>query len=272
MKRCLFLLLGLLAGCTGDVYLTPPGGGSGGGSGGDGPGEVVDEFPEFDGATLVVQRPLSASIHYTEDGVELDAEVLSAEGDTLDFDAIVWTSDQENGAIFEGNSGDTDLDWGIHAITATADLPNGDRLQSTFGGIRVQGRQTGIYAGNMDISVAIDFQGTPVNAQCAGGLDFMVDMAGRTLGGGGQCAVNLVVINSIDMNYNVNADIDGDNADGNVGIDLGFIDVPISFDGGFVSDGEFEAFFDGQVLTFGLDGSMKASRVSPYVDPDETAQ
>ena len=50
------------------------------------------------------------------------------------------------------------LDIGIHSISATVELPNGDRLKETLGGIRIQSPLTGVYSGNANFDVT-DFDG-----------------------------------------------------------------------------------------------------------------
>lgn len=266
----------LLGGCTGDASFLPGNAFTGGVGGddddddsavGDDDDDSKDDFSEFDGATLRIVSPQSAEILFTDDGQELRAELLDADGDPMDWNGLVWTSDQEDDPIFEGLEGDVDLHWGIHELTATANLPNGDRLVTTIGGVRVQGRQTGVYAGSMNINVAMEFQGTPVNAACNGGLDFEVDMSGEVLAGGGSCTLNLVVLPGFDVNYDLDAEVDGDSASGDVGVDIGFFALPIGFDGDFPQDGVLTADFSGQIVTFDMTGSIEAERVSLYVDP-----
>ena len=229
--------------------------------------EPEELFPEFDNATLEVHSPASAEILFVEDMVQFDAEIVGEDGEVLDFDEIVWETDQAFAPIFEGNFGESFMDWGIHTFTVTANLPNGDRLQTVLGGVRIQGRHTGVYAGNLAMNVDMEFQGTPVNAACNGGLDFVIDMSGELLGGGGQCAIALVIIDPIDVTYEVNADVEDDRADGNVGIDIGFFALPIGFEGDFEGDGQLHADFEGGLLGFNMAGTLDAHRLSVYVDP-----
>ncbi len=229
--------------------------------------EPEDLFPEFDGATLEVYSPQSAEIIFLEDGITFDAEIIGVDGDVLDFDEIVWETDQEFGPIFEGTYGESFMDWGIHTFTITAELPNGDRLQTVLGGVRIQGRHTGVYAGNLAMNVDMEFQGTPVNAACNGGLDFVIDMAGEVLSGGGQCSIALVIIDPIDVTYEVNADVEDDEAIGDVGIDIGFFALPIGFEGEFEGDSDLHADFEGGLLGFNMAGTLDAHRLSVYVDP-----
>lgn len=255
----------VLAGCQGETYL----------SGGDclpQPGDdddsadIDDQFTEFDGSTLHVYSPLPAGIFYLEDDMELDAEVLDTDGEPLDFEDIIWETDLDDDVILEGMSGDVELDWGIHTITVTADLPNGTRLQTILGGIRVQGVNTGIYSGNFAMNIHAEYQGTPITASCLGGLDFVVEMDGETLiGDSGQCTINLIIMGEMDVNYGVEGEVDDDEVTGDIQLDLGFFDLPVGYDG-TIEDGEIYAEFGGSVILFDFDGNIDAHRVSPYVD------
>ena len=231
--------------------------------------EPVDEFTEFDGATLEVYSPVSGDILFLDEGQYLDAEILDSEGNPMDFDEIIWETDQVEGAIHIGLADEVNLPHGIHEFRVTAELPNGDRLQTVLGGVRIQSRHTGVYAGQVTINVALEFQGTPVNAQCVGGLDFVVDMAGEAFGGAGGCSISLVVLPGFDVEYNIDADIDGDDVDGNIGINVMFFDLPIGFEGGFVEEDVIEAGFEGGLPLLGIDmsGIIEAHRVSSYVEP-----
>jgi len=88
---CLALALPLLLiGCS-DVMLA---------GGADGDEELAAaSFPEFDGATLQVSEPVSGTIVLLDEGLALEAEVVSASGTTMDFDAIVLTTDQHEDVL-----------------------------------------------------------------------------------------------------------------------------------------------------------------------------
>lgn len=260
MKRTSLVLVSVLsaamvAGCNGDASLN--------GIGGNTP---EDQFPEFDGAELVVHSPVSADIYLRDEGVPFEAEIIGADGSVLDFEDIVFESDID-GEVFVGTDGEEFVDWGIHTFTATADLPNGDRLVYAAGGVRVQGEHTGVYSGNLNITLDAEFQGTPVSGSCNGGLDFVVDMSGTIMDGGGGCVVDLLVLGQFDVSYNLDADIFDDDAEGNIGVDVGFFELPVDWQGEFDNDDAFEADFSGGALIFDLAGRIEATRVSPYVDP-----
>ncbi|MEE2827635.1 MAG: hypothetical protein VX498_00485 [Myxococcota bacterium] len=224
-----------------------------------------DLFPEFDGATLEVLSPQPAGIFLLDEAVSLEARILSSEGEVMDFESILWETDEE-GSIAEGSSQEVWLDWGIRTVTVTAALPNGDRLQTILGGIRVQGRHTGIYGGDLAINLNAEFEGTPITASCLGGLNFIVDMSGEILEADeGSCTINLLVMGEMDIGYGVQAEVSDDLADGNIQINTGFFDLPIAFEGGFEDD-ELTAEFEGDAFVFSFDGSLSARRLSPYVD------
>jgi len=260
--RLVGLLSLFLVACGSDSMLV------GDSDGGDGDSGVEAEiFPEFDGATLVVYEPISASIHLVDHPLTLSAEVVGADGEVLDFAPIVWTSDLVDEDLLEAPAGDAELPFGIHAITATADLPNGDRLQTTLGGVRVQGEHTGVYAGNMNIALSGDFQGTPISASCVGGLDFVVDMSGALLGGDGQCTVDLLVLGSFDVAYDLSADIAEHAADGDVAVDMGFFPLSLAWTGEFDEESTLNGGFEGGMMLFDMEGTVEADRISLYVDP-----
>lgn len=254
----LFVLAAVLAaGCNGDANFS--------GIGGDTPEEL---FPEFDGATLDVLSPVSGDIYLRDEGVPFEARILGADGNVLDFTDIVWETDQEPDVqIFVGTEGAEFVNWGIHQFTATADLPNGDRLVYAAGGVRVQGEHTGVYSGNLNITLDAEFQGTPISGSCNGGLDFVVDMSGTLLDGGGQCVVDLLVLGQFDVSYNLDASIFDDDAEGDIGVDVGFFEIPIQWDGEFQDEDRLVAEFSGGAFLFDMSGEIEGHMVSPYVDP-----
>lgn len=259
MTRIALLVLPvfLLTACTGETFLSTTG---------DGEGET-NEYPEFDGAYLQVLSPTPSSVYLLGEGLPLEAQIISSEGEVLEFEDVHWESNVE-GELATGLDESVDLDWGIKIITATADLPNGDRLQTVIGGVRVQGRHTGIYAGNIAINVNAEFEGTPITASCLGGLAFVVDMSGEVLiGEDSSCTINLLVIGEFDIGYGVEAAVEDDLADGSIQINTGFIDVPVAFEGDF-EDGNLTADFEGDLFLFGFDGSINTTRLSQLVDAD----
>jgi hypothetical protein len=243
----MLLLSAALSGCPGALTITGP----------ERVGEAGEDLSAFDGASMVVSSPQPAQIYDLAEDLALEAEILDADGEPLDL---------EEEPLFVGSRGEVGVPWGIHTFTVTAALPNGDRLQTSVGAVRVQSEHTGIYSGTFGLTVNAELQGTPISAACLGGLDLTIDMAGEALRGDeGQCSINLVVLGQLDVSYGVAGDVNGDDVQGDIQLDLGFFDVPVGFDG--VLDGdELQAEFGGSVILFDFDGFIDARRVSPYVD------
>lgn len=245
-----FFLAG--AACAGDAYVQST-------------DRIDSDGAEYEGASLVVHSPASASINYTEFGLELSAEVLDADGEPMEFEEISWTFAGDEEAAFVGLESILDLEYGIYDLTVTADLPGGSRLQTNLSSIRLQGERTGIYAGNLEMAADIDFQGTAFTATCLGGMTFTVGMDGETLEGDGGCSMVLVIIDPIEVAYALGGEVDGADAAGDIGLDLGFADVPVAWDGGFEGDA-FSADFVGSAVLFEFVGAINATRISEYVD------
>ncbi len=93
--------------------------------------------PSWQHAELVVHSPSSPSFVFIGEPLILSSEIIADDGTQVEFDEVIWTSDLE-GEIYRGREGEAFLDFGVHTITAWAELPNGDRLQATYGGVRVQ--------------------------------------------------------------------------------------------------------------------------------------
>lgn len=223
------------------------------------------DLAQYAGATLVVYSPASASIVEIGEPLELKAGIISAEGESLEFDAIEWTSSLQDTGIFSGKEGAVYLDIGKHDITASAQLPNGDRLDWTNGGVRVQSPNAGIYAGSVTISVSGEFQDTPLTASCTGAVDFVVDMAGEVMGGSGSCMIELIVTDGFEVSYDVLGSIVGNEVTGSVQVSTGIFPIPVPWDGEF-NDGVLTGGFDGDLLVFTFEGLVQARKVTSYTD------
>jgi hypothetical protein len=249
-------LFGFSAACSGDAYVRST-------------DTINTEGAGFEGASLIVHSPASASINYTEFGLELSAEVLNADGEPIEFEDITWTFARDEDPAFVGLESVLDLDYGIYDLTVTADLPGGSRLQTNLSSIRMQGERTGIYAGNLLMAADMDFQGTAFTATCLGGMTFVVGMDGETLHGDGGCSMILVIIDPIDVAYALGGEVDGADASGAIGLDLaGFFEIPVDWEGSFEGE-DFSAGFAGSAILFEFEGSIDATRISEYVDEPE---
>ena len=245
-------LLGAISACSGDAYVVST--------------DSIDTSPEFDGATLAVHTPASASINHTELGLDLSAELLDIEGNPLEFEDISWTFVGDEEPTFVGNETTLELEPGIYDILVMASTPNGGLLQTTLNGVRVQGERTGVYAGNLEMAAALEFQGTAVNTGCVGGITFEIGMDGEVIEGDGGCSMILVILDPIDVSYSLGGEVDGADAAGDIGLDLGFFELPVGWDGGFEGD-VFAASFAGNAVLFEFEGVINATRITEYVNP-----
>ncbi len=230
------------------------------------PTDTPEEVPDpFEGAVIAVRSPVAGEIYDATQPIPFSADILSATGQRLSFDQLVWSSDIDGADVLDGASGDVTLTPGVHTIVAQAWLPNNERLAFALGGVRVQDPRTGVYAGNMAIDVITDVNGTPITASCLGGLDFEVDVEGREVSGGGACSVSLVVLGNIDIRYDFNGDIVGDDVFGNIGVDLGFFSLPVGYTAAFQPDGRLTGGFATPAIIVDLAASFSARRISPYI-------
>ncbi len=227
--------------------------------------DSIETFSEFDEASLIVTSPAPASVNYTELGLSLAGQVVDADGEPMEFTDITWTFEGDEDPTFVGTETVLDLDYGFYDLVVNADLPNGSRLQTNLPAIRMQGERTGIYAGNLELSAALEFQGMPVNTGCVGGMTFTVGMDGETIEGDGGCSMILVIMDPIDVAYSLGGEVDGADAAGDIGLDLGFFDLPVGWDGGFEGEA-FTADFSGSAILFDFEGLINATRITDLVD------
>jgi hypothetical protein len=273
LSRRLAAGLGLAcaSGCTSDEWPLNDDESSSSSPGDDDGGESETTAAAIDGAHLEVFEPESPSIHYLGDAVPLVAEVRGADDLSIGFDDIVWTADTVEQTLHFGADGAIELTPGIYDITATAKLPNGDRLETTVGGVRVQTRWSGNYAGNALLTLQVEFQGFPVAPTCNGPLDAVVGFDGETIEfTEGGCTLN-AIITQFDVVYAIEGEFNGGVGEGTIDYDLGGL-LTLSFEwtGAFTEDG-FLGFFEGTVpLPFvgevAATGRFDAPFVSPWLD------
>jgi hypothetical protein len=278
----------------------------------DGLSGTSKDASQYANASLVVDSPTSGEIYLIDDALLLKGKIVDKDGTPLDFIDIVWRTDQMETPIGVGTDEEVYLDIGIHSINATVELPNGDRLKETLGGIRIQSPLTGVYSGNANFDVT-DFDGltdmlggfgggndsgeepttdeegeepteeeggeeggipgldgidlSQLTASCVGGLDFIVDMWGKVMDGGGECSINLMITDPFDLNYSIAGDITQNDAEGNVEISLGFLPIAFDWQGTFNND-RLHGEFEGDSFLFKLKGSLDARRLTRYVDMD----
>lgn len=266
-------LMGGATGCTSDEW--PPvepeqEADSEGGSGGEGAGDALQD------ATLRVFEPESASIHLIGEPVPLIAQVTDRDGFPVAYDAVAWTSDQQEAPLSSTAEGEVELDPGIHEITARVSLPDGDRLETRVGGVRVQSYITGQWAAEATMAMAVEFQGLALAPTCTTPFDFSVGMDGKSIeiGGDGLCTLDLVLL-QIPVAFTMNPNPpDAGLITGTITYDfVGFIAVDMAITGKLDGDGLF-ATFDGEVgipllFTAPINGLLIGNRVTPYLPEDD---
>jgi hypothetical protein len=170
----------------------------------------------FDGATLQVLAPTSGIFLPLEDPHSFKAVILDAEGNELLFDDIQWTTNEDLGWEPTGASFRDKLDVGLHNITATAALPNGDRLVYTVGGVLVQSKFAGTYAGLFSADVVYN----GITVTCSGSSVIIVEPYGENAFGEGDCLASML---GRDLPLEFIYDLDNDNGhlEGTAGANIG---------------------------------------------------
>lgn len=219
--------------------------------------DTVD--PVWDSARLVITSPASGAFLPWGEVASFTAEVQDADGHRLDFDDIQWSSDidaawRPSGSSFE----DASLDVGTHALTATAELPNGDRLAYTIGGVLVQSDYTGVYSGTLQIDITVQ----SYTVSCAGGASIVVDAYGQAVTGDASCIVSLNGYD-LDMSYLFDLSNTAGALDGAVGADLVWFTYDFDSTGVISEDGAIEGDFADDVFgVMTVAGHYTAERVS----------
>ena len=269
------LVVGLLAGGCGDDL--PPLDEQGSSSSGAASSSSGAEH-DYDLARLEILAPESASIHSLGEPLHLAAQVTDPAGLPLDVADVAWSTDAAESPVLEGLEGDVELRAGIYALTATAHLPNGDRLATTVGGVRVQARWTGVYTGTTLVAVQAELPtGGPLTVTCEGPLDFVVSLDGTEAPvDDGECTIS-VLGQSLPATYAIElviypAGLVRGTVDLAFDTPVGAFDLPLELTGAFYDD-RFSAGLSGTVeLPFigaaEASGSLQARLVDRYVNPE----
>lgn len=225
--------------------------------------DTEPDYSAFDGATLVVTAPSSGAFLPYGEASTFSAEVRDAEGNLLEFDDIAWSSDIDSAWLLAGAAvEDAGLDVGTHALTAVADLPNGDRLAYTIGGVLVQSAYTGVYTGTLQVDATAEYDGTSYSAGCAGAITLVVDAYGETAVGDAGCLLSLLGY-ELDTSYIFDLANDGGTLSGAAALDLSFYELDIEASGEITEDGTATVDFSDDVYGFALlDGHVDVTRVS----------
>ena len=248
-----FLLLLPLAACTGGAVLS---------------GSDSDEFAAYDGANLRITEPGSGDRLMIEEAHTFTAELRDASDVVMPYDDIAWSSSADaawlpTGATFS----DDTLAPGMHDITAEATLPNGDRVAHTIGGVRLQSKWAGTYAGLFSSNVHTQYQNQPITVTCSGAATLMVDLLGERATGGADCVVSLNG-NDVPVAYTFELTNEDGDLTGTAILDLAFAQVPFEATGTIDPDTfELNLAFGGDIPVIGTtDGTVAADRVSLDVE------
>lgn len=222
-----------------------------------------EDYSEFDGAQLVIVTPASGDFLPYEEPSDFEAQILDAEGNVMAFDDIVWTSDVDDAwSLLGATLEDDTLDVGTHALTATAELPNGDRLAYTIGGVLVQSIYTGVYTGTLNVTAEGDYNGTTLSTGCGGAITLVVDAYGETAEGDAGCLINLLGY-EVDTTYLFDLENDDGALAGTAALDLSFYQLEIETEGAIDDDGVLTLAFATDVFgLLTLDATVEAARVT----------
>lgn len=257
------LLLSILVACNDNTLIVD--GATDDGTGSDPTSDTAQAAldAEWDGARLVVEAPLSGDFLPMGEAADFRAVVLGADGTVKDFPDVTWSSDVDTDWALSGaDAQDAGLGVGTHAITAEAVLPNGDRLAYSVGGVLVQSAYAGVYVGDLAITAAGDYNGTPVSVGCSGSLTLVVDAEGETAVGDAGCLLSLFGYD-IDTQYAFDLVNDDGDLSGEASIDLSFYSLPVDTEGEITEDGELSGSFGADVMGYvTLEGAYTATRIT----------
>ncbi len=226
--------------------------------------DTTPDTSKWDGANLVVLSPHSGDFIPLGEDVHLEAQVISPEGDVLDHDDIQWVTDQDPGWLYVGAEGNVgDFPVGEHVITASTELPNGDRLAFAVGGVLVQHELAGVYSGSFGLSVSYDLNGTPLSASCLGATNFEVDPYGEVLDGDAACTIDLFGF-STEVAFGVGGEIDPEawSVTGDLAIVILYWELPTEYEGSFSDGPTFSGGFATEIVGLAIEGSLEAERVA----------
>lgn len=212
---------------------------------------------EWGEARLEILQPLSGDFLPWEEDNSFEAVVYDSEGNATDFSEISWTSSVDGewagaGAAFEDDS----LDVGVHTLTATAELPNGDRLVYAVGGVLVQSAYAGTYTGTLSIDAAYD----TYQVGCSGAALLYVDAYGELIDGNAGCSISLQGFD-LDLAYLISGDNIGGEVAGTAAVDIFGFEVPMDMRGELSEEGQFSAEFAGDAYVE-IAGTLDLTRIS----------
>lgn len=221
---------------------------------------VTTTAVDWEGASLVINSPLSGAFVPHGEAATFSATVYDAAGAPTTFDSIEWGSDLDAAwTITGGNVSDATLDVGTHTITASAALPNGDRLSTAVGGVLVQSEFAGIYSGSISITASYDSYALG----CTGTADLMVDAYGEIAEGEASCLLDFYGYYELDTTYGLDLEVDDGDLSGIAQADLVLATYDFEIEGEVNADGILSASFEDSVYGY-LDvlGEIEAERIT----------
>lgn len=257
------LVLVAFVACSQYSVIKEPGSETVGSDGASGDTGEAEDTSMWDGATLQVEEPISGAFLPYQESSPFKATVYDVDGNATDFSDITWVSDIDDAWVPAGAAfNDDSLDVGTHALTATAVLPNGNRLQYTIGGVLVQSAYTGVYVGTLQVSAAGDYNGTTYEVGCSGALTLIVDQYGEAVTGDAACLLSLLGYD-IDTAYVFDMQNDDGDVSGDANVDFQFYQYPMATEGSITEDGTIEGdFADSLAGYLDVSGAYTADRVS----------
>jgi hypothetical protein len=226
--------------------------------------EEEEEEVEFDysNATLRIVQPKSGSFVPYNETANFEAELLDKDGNVLELEDVTWSSSVDTAWDPTGRSFDDDsLDVGLHDLTAQIQLPNGDRLAYSVGGVLVQSVWAGTYVGTFIADVQYD----EFPLGCAGSALLVIDPYGQVLTGASDCVVS-VGGNALDLSFLFDVEHNGDGElNGTVAADIfGWFQFDFDAEGGIdLPEENLNISFGGNPFgDLSIDGSVSADRIS----------
>ena len=218
---------------------------------------------------LRIVSPEPGAILYLEHRPHrLEAVVVDEEGLDTGFNAVEWDlapTGPDATSAWTGRGGliFSDLPTGVWNLTAAAVLPNNDKMQVTYGGVRVQGLRTGVYSGS--ITVRID-SSQGIGGACVGPLEFIVGWDGVAFQGPSFCTIDTGFF-ALDVDMTIDGNIDGSTVQGDLGIDVGgWFQIPIPYDGEALDAETLTGRFTYAGASVTAEGEWEAHRVTALIE------
>lgn len=219
--------------------------------------------PVWDTAYLKVISPESGDFIPLGQEATFEAIIYSEDNKALEYDNIDWKSSEDSDWALNGTKLlDSSLIAGNHTITASATLPNNDRLSYSIGNVLVQSPYAGTYVGDLYVSVTMDYNGQSYTMSCAGGATVVVSMEGTEITGDSSCLMSLMGYYDLDMSFILNADNNKGQVDGTIAADLSFFQYDLETSGTLTEEGEYSSSFAGDFSGITIEGQLEASRIS----------